>query len=845
MNMRRNWKRMVSLLLALCLVAGLLPATTVFAAGTDTGKAIQLVTVSNPTGGISGYDSTNGYDYIYYGYWTAPDDYTTSGAIKWRVLDDETNFDSDGDGTNDAGLFLLSDALYGSGSSGDVYIDSTYPYSNVWQGSEAQTWCNTFASSAFSATELAAIIAATKSDNAFTSSTYSTSFSASSNILNDDKVFFLSAEEAENSAYGFINDAARIANYGAGIGVWRLRSPHTKYTQRAGAVNYTGSVDFTHVNKSWAARPAFNLDLNSVLFTSAAQGGKSAIGMDSGLTVVPDYEGSEWKLTLDDSSNRSSFTASATTTVRTNSKVVSVNISYIGAKTGNNEYISALITDSSGAVTYYGRLKNLVDSSDASGTVEIDLSGITMGSGDTLYIFNEQYNGDYKTDYASALKEIIIPTTVNAYDITNSLTNVSTNNTDTYCLASNSTDYTTTLAAADGYILPESITVTVGGTTLVSGSDYNYDSATGALTILASSITGDIVITAEGVVSTYTLSASAPTFAEVTYGCTQPDAAGIMITSTGNTDATITDVSLSGANADSFMLNKMDGTTITKGTTDSTTYTIQPAANLDTGTYIATITVTYNGGAMATADASFTVNKADQSVSYSESTMTKHINDAAITNTLTQTIGDGTISYTSSDTTVATVNATTGEVTIVGEGSSTITATAAPTGNYNEATASYTLTVTAHNYSEPSFTWSEDGKSCTASFTCTDCNDVQTMPATVTSKVKTAATATENGVTIYTATVSFDGAEYTATKELADISATGSTESDDSDETESTDTESSADSETTTTEDVSVVTISAETGDNSLVVLWLLLLLVSGVGVAGIAIYNTKRRRGK
>ncbi|MCD7864241.1 MAG: DUF6273 domain-containing protein [Lachnospiraceae bacterium] len=844
MKMRRKWKRTVSLLLALCLVAGLLPTTTAFAAGTDTGKAIQLVTASNPTGGISGYDSTNGYDYIYYGYWTAPDDYTTSGAIKWRVLDDETNFDSDGDGTNDAGLFLLSDALYGSGASGDVYIDSTYPYSNAWQGSEAQTWCNTFASSAFSATELAAIIAATKSDNAFISSTYSTSFSASSNILNDDKVFFLSAEEAENSAYGFINDAARIANYGAGIGVWRLRSPQTKYTQRAGAVNYTGSVDFTHVNTSWAARPAFNLDLNSVLFTSAAQGGKSAIGMDSGLTVVSDYEGSEWKMTLDDSSTRSSFTASATTAVRTNTKVVSVTISYLGAQTGDNEYISALITDSSGAVTYYGRLKNLADSSDAGGTVEIDLSGITMGSGDTLYIFNEQYNGDYKTDYASALKEITIPTTVNDYDITNSLTNVSTNNTDTYCLASNSTDYTTTLAAADGYILPESITVTVGGTTLGSGG-YTYNSATGVLAITATSITGDIIIAVEGVASTYTLTAAAPTFDAVAYGYTQPVAAGITITSTGNTDATITDVSLSGTDGGSFTLNKTDGTTITKGTTDSTTYTIQPAANLDAGTYIATITVTYNNSAAATAEVSFTVNKADQSVSYSESTMTKHINDAAITNTLTQTIGDGTISYTSSDTTVATVNATTGEVTIVGAGSTTITATAASTGNYNEATASYTLTVTAHSYSEPSFTWSEDGKSCIVSFTCTDCNDVQTVTATVISKVKTAATATENGVTIYTATVTFDSVDYTATKELADISATGSTGSDDSDETESTDTESSADSETTTTEDVAVATISAETGDNSQVVLWLLLLLISGVGIAGIAIYNTKRRRSR
>ena len=53
-------RRIISFLLAICLVAGLMP-TAAFAAGTDTGKAIQL-----GTSGISGYDSTNGYDYIYY-----------------------------------------------------------------------------------------------------------------------------------------------------------------------------------------------------------------------------------------------------------------------------------------------------------------------------------------------------------------------------------------------------------------------------------------------------------------------------------------------------------------------------------------------------------------------------------------------------------------------------------------------------------------------------------------------------------------------------------------------------------------------------------------------------------
>ena len=53
--------KLLSLLLTICLVVGLMP-TAAFAAGTDTGKAIQL-----GTSGISGYDSAAGHDYIYFG----------------------------------------------------------------------------------------------------------------------------------------------------------------------------------------------------------------------------------------------------------------------------------------------------------------------------------------------------------------------------------------------------------------------------------------------------------------------------------------------------------------------------------------------------------------------------------------------------------------------------------------------------------------------------------------------------------------------------------------------------------------------------------------------------------
>ena len=348
--------------------------------------AIRLVNTNNPTGGILGYkNNNNSYDYIYMGSYN-------SSPVKWRVLDDQTN-------TGATGLFLLSEDLLGSGGHGDVYdvyFDGTSPYSNAWQGSDAQGWCNTFESSNLDSRELAAILSTTKSDEAFTSSTHNASFAASTNILNSDQVFFLSAQEAENGQYGFTDEAARVANYGAYASVWWLRSPFAKFTSSAGAVDGFGRVYDCGVGIVWAARPAFNLNLNSVLFTSAAVGGKP----DGGLTAVPEYSGNEWKLTLLDSSRNFAVTEKAVSTDPNDT----ITLNYSGATTGANEYISAIIADNNGA-QYYGRV---AQPTAESGTVEIKIPSDIAPGNYTLKVFSEQYNGDYKTDYASNFTDIAL-----------------------------------------------------------------------------------------------------------------------------------------------------------------------------------------------------------------------------------------------------------------------------------------------------------------------------------------------------------------------------------------------------------------------------------------------------
>ena len=78
---------------------------------------------------------------------------------------------------------------------------------------------------------------------------------------------------------------------------------------------------------------------------------------------------------------------------------------------------------------------------------------------------------------------------------------------------------------------------------------------------------------------------------------------------------------------------------------------------------------------------------------FASATLTKSFGDAAFTFTLTGGSGSGGITYQSTDPSVATIAVNSGEVTIISGGTTTITATKAGDTNYNEATASYTLTV--------------------------------------------------------------------------------------------------------------------------------------------------------
>ena len=368
----------LSILLACAMIVTLLPAVSYAETGeanTNT-AAVQTATANTEkairfnTDGIAGYNNRK-YHYIYYGKWKG-------NPIKWLVLDDKTNTGKDG-------FFLLSEGLI------DV-LQKFDDNSTKWQGSSARKWCEDFAGisgnsvpDAFTSVERDAILETVKSDDTYYTDSYPLIFPAYENILNGDKVFYLSAEEAVSSKYGEPFDLTFNED-------WLLRSyideRFVGYCPQRGSV-----IGKTHHTSSEYPRPAFNLGKSEIVFASSAEGGKTDAATDSNLTAVGDWSGNTWKLTLRDSSR--SFSASADKANVKQGETISIN--YSGAKTGDNEYVSAIIMDRNDELLYYGRIaKNSAD-----GTAQIAVPKDLEPGRYALRVFSEQYNGDCNTDYVS------------------------------------------------------------------------------------------------------------------------------------------------------------------------------------------------------------------------------------------------------------------------------------------------------------------------------------------------------------------------------------------------------------------------------------------------------------
>ena len=371
-------KKSLALILTFIMVLGLLPSVA-FAAGD--GRAIQS-SIKPIEGGQKSSIWFGNYEQSSDG----PDGFKKE-PIKWRALTIYKNYIQ---GRDD--VLLVSDQNL------DVqpfHKDAANPV--TWKDSDLRNWMNgDFKNDAFSREEQSAMVNVSNEPNAARDKIF-----ALSNGEVGNGGFFPSPDtrKATNTAYvaaGGSISASGMQAEGA-IDRWWLRDKGKSGDDYAAYADVYGSwnVNGEKINVNMPVRPALRMASTMVIFSSAAMGGKPG----GGLNEVPEYMKNEWKLTLKDN-NRAGFSVLSAYMVGD-----SLKISYSGATTGANEYISVVVMDNNGSITHYGRSASRLTDENGMATIE---GMIAMQEGSTLYAFNEQYNGDKKTDYASELKQVTI-----------------------------------------------------------------------------------------------------------------------------------------------------------------------------------------------------------------------------------------------------------------------------------------------------------------------------------------------------------------------------------------------------------------------------------------------------
>ena len=363
--MKRNgkvFKKTLGIVLsAAMLVSGMtfMPGSAVEVQAAATTKDVNL-----GFGGISDPTSTGSSATA----WTGSKVYY--GDKLWRVLDDSG--------------FLFSEDLLET----KVYHDTLLGI--TWENCTLRSYLNdqTFLNSKFTETEKDAI-----KDTLVTNGS-NLDYSTAGGNNTTDKLFLLSLAEVRNTDYGFGSDATRAAS-----SWWWLRSPgdgddFAAYVLGDGYVR-SGGRDV--LSGDGSVRPALNLNLSSVLFTSASGASKSSFGVVGDSNV----SNNTWKLTLEGTENTlGANKTNGKTSLTAGYSAENLIISHSAATTLTDAtQVSAMLTDSYGTVLYYGSVNS--DTTATSSTVTIP-AGLAVGTY-SLYVFAEDVNTGNLTDYATAL----------------------------------------------------------------------------------------------------------------------------------------------------------------------------------------------------------------------------------------------------------------------------------------------------------------------------------------------------------------------------------------------------------------------------------------------------------
>ena len=346
-------------------------SVTVFAA--ETGKDIQLgaAALSDNVNTLSA--ATVHYD---------------SNSDTWRVI---------GYGGNGVASSSETLTLIASGNMGLGVFDSSSPYSNNYSGSNLQSMIETLADR-LSTEEAAAVAKRTLAGgSANQGATGYDDNKISGSDVPDAVMWPLSVKEANDMDSDLRKADPEHASWASSI--WWLRSPgqSDSHVAHVNGFSYVYPHGISVSSDEYGVRPAFNLNLSSIIFTSDAAGIKSS-GAAGTLSAPGSHSTTNWKLTV----ASDSLKASSGTITRSGSTIT---VPFTAS--GDYNRISIFISDgawnANGAVLkYYGAL----NTSGSSGTFilpdDYDKSW-------KVYILAEKINGNTETDYASTPAEITIP----------------------------------------------------------------------------------------------------------------------------------------------------------------------------------------------------------------------------------------------------------------------------------------------------------------------------------------------------------------------------------------------------------------------------------------------------
>ena len=321
-------------------------------------------------------------DIIYYGVYEEQ-------PVSWIVLDaGQTNMGTEG-------IFLLSEKLLDSGK---VAHDES---STLWEGSLSQQWCTDFAAAAFSDAESSLVPYTSKDED----QVYLYKLTWRPMSLHDEQVFFLSVIELDQYFGSYSPEVKYTVKRSSMESYWWLRSPHRYHDDYHGIVLQSNMIHDYLPYALWSARPCINLSIQDAvcLLPAEDEGSPGSVTFPSREEPQEDApedaqaEPLSWKLLVplaDHPFRIEHVTADGE----------ALHVQYSGADTAENSMLSLLVCNADAHPLSCVRLSA---PSSADGELTLNTSEYEISEGSRLFLFNEQANGSFLTNYASPLQELI------------------------------------------------------------------------------------------------------------------------------------------------------------------------------------------------------------------------------------------------------------------------------------------------------------------------------------------------------------------------------------------------------------------------------------------------------